>query len=123
MPQERPDHSLRAVEGARGAEKPELELLRHFQVKEADYMKPPLAEQLLEPEGGVAPTATSGVVVTTACTCNSVCVCVPVSTCVCNTVCTCNTVSSTYGVRPSSGSGGGGCYRGGGVGGYWAPCF
>ena len=125
MADERPDFSLEAVPGERGLEKPALFLVRYFQVKEADYMKPPLAEQLLEPDGKPAPTAAGGVVVTEACTCNLVCTCVPVSTCACNTVCTCNTVSSTHGVR-SAPSSGGGCYGGGGgggYGGYYAPCF
>ena len=148
MADERPDHSLDSVPGERGLEKPALFLVRYFQVKEADYMKPPLAEQLLEPDGEPAPTA-GGVVATGACTCNLVCTCVPVSACACNTVCTCNTVSSTYGVpsAPAAGvgipggaipgatrsrvpsssggmpSGGGGRSSGGGHGGYYAPCF
>ena len=122
MADEAPDNSLGSIECKRGGEKPALLLVRHFQVKEADYMKPPLAEQLLEPDGAVAPTPSSAVGVTTsaACTCNTVCTCVPVTTCACNTVCTCNTVNTSHGVE----SGGGGCYGGGGgTGGYWAPCF
>lgn len=120
MSEDRPDYSLDNVGGKRGDEKPALFLVKYFQIKEADYMKPPLAEQLLEPDGAPAPTATSvaGVVATTACTCNSVCTCVPVSTCACNTVCTCNTVSTSHGI---SSSGGGGGF--GGYGGYFAPCF
>lgn len=119
MPETRPDYSLETVEGEPGQEPPALFLVRHFQIKEADYMKPPLAEQLLEPDGtSVAATATStaGVIATSACTCNTVCTCVPVSTCTCNTICVCNTVNTSEGIV----SGGGG---GGGYGGYWAPCF
>lgn len=122
MPDERPDFSLENVPASRGLEKPSLFLVKHFQVGEADYMKPPLEEQLLEPDG--APL--SAVKLKSACTCNTVCTCIPVSTCACNTVCTCNTVSTTHGIttgrsrsRSSSGSG----RRGGGYGGYWAPCF
>jgi hypothetical protein len=123
MPDKRPDYSLNTVTSQRGAQKPELMVVRFFQIKEAEYMRPPLAEQLLEPDGSVAPSHLSrgvGVAVTSACTCNSVCTCVPVSTCTCNTVCTCNVVSTSHGV----GSSGGGCYGGGGgFGGYFSPCF
>ena len=99
MPDDRPDHSLKSVDGERGADEPTLRLVRHFQVKEADYMKPPLQEELLEPDGEIAPDPTMlvehpGV----ACTCNVVCTCVPVSVCSCNTVCTCNTVSLQHNV-------------------------
>ena len=52
-----PDYSLDSVPAERGVEKPELFLVKHFQTKEADYMKPPLAEQLLEPDGKPAGTA------------------------------------------------------------------
>ena len=103
MADDRPDFSLESVPGERGLEKPALFLVRYFQVNEAYYMKPPLAEQLLEPDGKPGATA-GGVVATEACTCNAVCTCVPVSTCACNTVCTCNTVSSTYGVSFSFGN-------------------
>lgn len=129
MADERPDYSLESAAGKRGEEKPALFLVRHFQIQEADYMKPPLAEQLLEPDGDAAPSPLSGMVASAACTCNSVCTCVPVSICACNTVCTCNTVSTTHGVVTSGGSSGrssgrsSGGYRGGGYGGYWAPCF
>lgn len=121
MPDEAPDHSLANAAGSREGEQPTLTIVRHFQIREADYMKPPLHEQLLEPDGAVAatPTSAAGVVVTAACTCNSVCTCVPVTTCACNTICTCNTVSTSHGV---STGGGGGCGHGG-YGGYWAPCF
>ena len=68
------------------------------------YQKPPLAEELSDPEG-----AEGG------CSCNSVCSCVPVQTCACDSVCACDTVT-----EPPSASGGGG---GGGGSGYWAPCF
>ena len=124
---ERPDFSLEGVPDERGLEKPALFLVRYFQVEEACYMKPPLAEQLLEPDGKPALTA-RGVVAREACTCNSACTCVPVSTCACNTVCTCNTVNSAHGVSSASSdsdlssstpSRGGG----GGYGGYFAPCF
>jgi len=119
MPDTRPDYSLKSVEGQRGSQKPELLLVRFFQIKEAEYMKPPLAEQLQEPDSGTAPsTFSGGLVVTGACSCNSVCTCVPVALCTCNTVCVCNTVSSSHGI--SSGGGGGGY---GGYGGYFAPCF
>jgi len=129
MNEQGPDYSLKNAAGEREAEKPALFLVKYFQIQEADYMKPPLEEQLLEPDGSGAPAVRMAAAggPTSACTCNSVCVCVPVSTCACNTVCTCNTVSTTYGVtvvtkRPS---GGGGCGHtsGGGFGGYWAPCF
>ena len=125
MSEQAPDYSLDSLPPERGVEKPELFLVKLFQTKEANYMKPPLAEQLLEPDGAPAGTA-SGLIVTSACTCNTVCVCVPVSTCACNTVCTCNTVSSTHGVTSSgSGSGSGTTWGGGGggYGGYYAPCF
>ncbi|HLA86000.1 MAG TPA: hypothetical protein VJL29_14505 [Thermoguttaceae bacterium] len=98
MADERPDFSLENVPGERGLEKPALFLVRYFQIKEADYMKPPMAEQLLEPDGTPAATV-AGVIVFEACTCNLVCTCVPVSTCACNTVCTCNTVNQAYGVK------------------------
>lgn len=91
-----PDHSLGSAKGTRDG-KPSLSLVRFFQIKEADYMKPPLQEQLMEPDGGIAPTpGTTLVQGGTSCTCNVVCTCVPVSICACNTVCTCNMVSSTY---------------------------
>jgi hypothetical protein len=122
MTDKRPNYSLKSVSGQRDIEKPDLFLVRYFQIKDADYMKPPLSEHLLEPDGNPAPTPTStaGVVSNTACTCNVVCICVPVSTCTCNTICTCNTVSTSYGVSTSGGGGGGGGY--GGYGGYWVPC-
>ena len=133
MADEGPDYSLKNATGEREAEKPALFLVKYFQVQEADYMKPPLAEQLLEPDGTPAPgiLLAANTTRTSACTCTSVCVCVPVSTCACNSVCTCNTVSTTHGVTvvtsPSttSPSTGGGCGHsvGGGFGGYWAPCF
>ena len=124
MPGDRPDHSLKSAAGERNGEKPELYLVRFFQVKEADYMKPPLAEQLLEPDGTPAPTPSGpGVVASTVCTCNMVCVCVPGGTCACNTVCTCNTVNVGYGMVTVPAAGGGGGGGGGGYGGYWAPCF
>jgi len=127
MADDHPDYSLKGVPGERGLENPELFLVRYFQVKEADYMKPPMAEQLLEPDGEPAPTAGGSVVSTKACTCNTVCTCVPVSTCACNTVCTCNTVSTSYGVTSAPSGGGGGSSSGGGghggYGGYYAPCF
>ena len=80
MSEQPPDYSLESLPAERGLDKPELFLVKHFQTKDADYMKPPLAEQLLEPDGEPAGTA-SGMLVTAACTCNTVCVCVPVSTC------------------------------------------
>lgn len=151
MPDTQPDYSLNAASGDRDSESPSLVLLRHFRVQEADYMKPPLREQLLDPDGEPAPSASSHrVSVSAACTCNTVCTCVPVSACACNTVCTCNTVSRSYQVPdasdpgPVAPSGGGGSSRrptgggslcrsvgggstcfggGGGYGGYWAPCF
>ena len=116
MADERPDYSLKSINGER-TEKPELKLVRYFQIKEVDYMKPPLTEQLLEPDG----KPSTGAVASAACTCNTVCTCVPVSTCTCNTICTCNTVNTSYGI--TTGGGGGGRGGGGGYGGYWAPCF
>jgi len=74
MADERPDYSLKSVNGKRETEKPELLLVKYFQIKEADYMKPPLAEQLLEPDG----KPSTGLVAVAACTCNTVCTCVPV---------------------------------------------
>jgi hypothetical protein len=118
MNDQRPDYSLKNANGRRETEKPELFLVRHFQIKEADYMKPPLSEQLLEPDG----QPSTGTVAIAACTCNIVCTCVPVSVCTCNTICTCNTVNTSYGIS-SGGGGGGRGSRGGGHGGYWAPCF
>ena len=67
------------------------------------YHKPPLAEELVEPEGG----QTGG------CTCNSVCTCVPVQTCACDAVCTCDAVSQ----GSHCGCVGDTCHGGG-----WAPC-
>ncbi len=148
MPDDRPDYSLEKYLGLLGVaavalggdatgssddkknedlraaipkpEKPEISLVRHFQVGEANYMKPPMAEQLIEPDG----TSLSGSGRVAVCTCNTVCTCVPVSICSCNTVCTCNTVNRSYGVSRSGGGsrggggGGGGIYRT-----YWVPCF
>lgn len=70
------------------------------------FQKPPLAEELIEPDSATSAT----------CSCNTVCTCVPVQTCSCNTVCTCHSVESCAG--HVSGGGGGG-------GGYWiyAPCY
>ena len=45
--------------------------------------KPPLAEELIEPDSNASP-----------CTCNAVCECVPVETCGCFSVCECDTVDS-----------------------------
>ncbi len=101
MPEERrPDYSLRAAQGDRDAEAPALMLVKHFQIAEADYLKPPLQEQLLEPDG--AANQSDRAVVSSACTCNTVCTCVPVSTCTCNTICTCNTVNAAVGVTSRS---------------------
>ena len=124
-----PNYSLKGAPAKRGAEKPELYLVRHFQIKEAAYMKPPLAEQLLEPDGGVlasgcreakgkqdeGPEATaeaaqqSKAIPTAllsrsdACGCNSVCTCVPVDVCSCNTVCACNEVDTGFRVLTMEG--------------------
>jgi hypothetical protein len=121
MPDTPPDYSLSNVKGDRGAEKPELYMVKFFRIKEAEYMKPPLAEQLLEPDGALAPSPSGGVetVTTAACTCNSVCTCVPFSTSACNSVCVCNVVNTSHGTTSSCFGGGG--Y--GGYGGYYAPCF
>jgi hypothetical protein len=138
--QQPPDFSPAAVPGDRAQDAPALSLVACFQTRESDYMKPPLEEDLLEPDGA----SSSGLALTSkGCTCHSVCTCVPVQMCACNQVCTCNLVTSprtevvvthrstrtTVGTVldiPGVGGGGGGggtTITGGGGGGYYAPCF
>lgn len=72
-------------------EPPTVEVLAQFQVRPSDFMKPPLAEQLVEPDEKSRET----VIV---CTCHSVCTCVPVQVCACHAVCACNTVCTGHGL-------------------------
>ena len=48
MSEQPPDYSLKNAPGQREAAKPALYLVRYFQIREADYMKPPLADWLRE---------------------------------------------------------------------------
>ena len=98
MGDQQPNFSLSAAKGRREKERPLLFLVKHFQITEASYMKPPMDEQLLEPDDTAAvsewsPSAVAG----TTCVCNTVCTCVPVASCACNSVCTCNTVNRAHG--------------------------
>ncbi len=86
-----PDYTAQTAQGDRKSEPPTISLVACFQTRDSDYMKPPLEEQLLEPDG----TSLDALVLAgRVCSCHSVCACVPVTTCVCHAVCTCNLVTT-----------------------------